>query len=241
MLRVHSIESFWTHEWPWIRFVVFLQWCLFRCIYCHNPDSIPLDWWELMSKEKLIDMIKKSKPYFGKKWWVTFSWWEPLLQARELILLVKKLKYENIHVTIDTNWFVRNDDVIKLIDLVDLFLVDIKHIDPKVHKQITGQSNENSLKLVRYLEKIWKPMRIRYVLVPWHTDDKKHIKEFANGAERYNYIERVEILPYHKLWEYKWKALWREYKLEWINSPSDTKISWVKSIFEKHFKKVFIR
>jgi len=94
MLRVHSVESFWTQDWPWIRFVIFLQWCVFKCIYCENADTIPAEWGKEMEVEKLVEMIKNDRPYFGEDWWCTVSGWEPTFQAAWLIPLFKRLHEE---------------------------------------------------------------------------------------------------------------------------------------------------
>jgi len=241
MLNVHSIESFWTHEGPGIRFVVFLQWCPFRCIYCHNPDTISITGGEQMIDNKIVQMVKEVKSYFGKKWWFTVSGGEPLLQAWSLIPLFKKLHYENVHIAVDTNGNIRNDDVEKLIELTDLFLVDIKHGDPKRHKKITGKDNRNVVKFLHYLEQHNKPVRIRYVLVPWYSDQEKYIKEMGKKYGSYNCIERIEILPYHTLGKYKRKELWWEYPLEWIATPTAHQINEVRILLEKYFDKVIVR
>lgn len=241
MLKVHSLESFWTHEWPWIRFVVFLQWCMFKCIYCHNPDTINLKWGTEMDSEELIEKILNVRPYFGKKGWVTISWWEPMLQAKWIVDLFKKLQKKWIHTTIDTNWFPQNDDVKALVEVTDLFLVDMKHINDSWHKKITTQSNHHTLNFIEYLEENNKDMRIRYVLVPWYTDQIEYLHEFGEKLKKYKKINRVEILPYHTLWEYKWKELWWKYKLEWVHPPSSNDVDDSKKILEQYFEKVFIR
>jgi len=241
MLRVHSIESFGTHEGPGIRFVLFLQWCLFKCLYCHNPDTIPLEWWKTISIEDILKQVVQVKSYFRGKWWFTVSGWEPLLQAKELITLFESLKKEWINIVVDTNWFVWNDDVKQLIELTDLFLVDIKHIDNEWHKKLTGKSNENTLKLIDYLQKKWKPVWIRYVLVNGWTDQVEYIEELGKKLWSYSCIERIEILPYHQLWVHKWKGLGREYGLEGIPATKIQQAEEVKKILEKWFGKVVIR
>jgi len=241
MLRIHSIESFGTHEGPGIRFVLFLQGCFFKCLYCHNPDTISLEWGKMMSVEDIVKQVIQVKPYFRGKWGFTVSGGEPLIQAKELFPLFKKLKKEWIHIAVDTNWFWRNDDVKNLIPLVDLFLVDIKHINNDWHQKLTGKSNENILKFVDYLESIGKAMRIRYVLVTGWTDQEEYIKELGEKFWFYKNIERIEILPYHQLGVYKWKELWRKYWLEGIPSTKIEQAEEVKKQLEAYFKKVVIR
>ena len=241
MLKYHSIESFWTHEWPWIRFVLFLQWCMFKCLYCHNPDTISMNWWKKISSDDVISKVLDMKGYFWKKWWFSVSGGEPMIQAKLLINLFQKLKKNKIHTAIDTNWFIWNDDVKSLIDITDLFLIDMKHIKDCFHKKITWQSNENTLTFINYLNKINKPVWIRYVLVPGYTDQEEYIKELWEKLRQYKNIERLEILPYHRLGEHKRKELGWEYELKGVEPPSTEKINNTKMILEKYFDKVFIR
>ena len=196
MLKVHSIESFGTHEWPWIRFVLFLQWCMFKCLYCHNPDTIAMSGWKEISTNDIVSQVINMKSYFNHgKWWFTVSWWEPLLQAKDLIPLFELLKKEWINIAVDTNGFPWNDDVKKAVDLADLFLVDIKHINNDWHKKLTGQSNDNTLRFIYYLESQNKAMWIRVVLVPWWSDQLENLEEIGKRYWWYKSIERIEILP----------------------------------------------
>lgn len=241
MLNVHSLESFGTHEWPGIRFVVFLQWCMFKCIYCHNPDTIDLKWGKKMSIDEIVKKVLEVKPYFWAKWGVTISGWEPLIQAKELIPLFQKFKEEWIHTTIDTNWFPRNDSIKELIELTDLFLVDVKHINDSLHKQITGQGNTNTLKFIDHLKEQGKKLWVRYVLVPWYSDQEEYINQLWENFWEYPNIKRIEILPYHRLGEHKRKKLGWKYPLEGKEPPTTESINKTKQILEKYFDKVFIR
>lgn len=241
MLRVHSVESFWTQDWPWIRFVVFLQWCIFRCIYCENADTISAIWWKEMEVEELVQQIKKNIPYFWTTWWCTVSWWEPLLQAKWLIPLFERLHDEGINTCLDTNGFPRDDDVKKLVDFTDYFMLDIKHINPEWHKKITWQDNAPVLRFLDFLESKNKKVRLRHVLVPWYSDQMEYIEEIWKRFWNYRCVERIEILPYHRLGEYKWKALWWTYPLDWVLPPSNEIVDQAKKILEKYFKKVMVR
>lgn len=241
MLKVHSLESFGTHEWPWIRFVVFLQWCMFKCIYCHNPDTIPLEGGNQMGIPEIVEKVINEKPYFWKTGGITMSWWEPLLQAKEIIPLFEELKKNWIHTTIDTNWFPWNDDVKRLVELTDLFLVDMKHINDTWHKKITTQSNNNTIKFIDYLEEKWKDIWLRYVLVPNYSDQVESLEDLGKKFWAYKCVNRIEILPYHTLWEYKWKELWWKYELEWTKAPTSEKVNESKEILEKYFENVYIR
>jgi len=242
MLPYHSIETFWAHEWPGIRLVIFTQWCNFKCKYCQNPDTIPIK-----NKPKLIwideikKLIEKEKPYFGEKWWITFSWWEPTLHAKKLIPICKEIKKMWINITIDTNGSIFNDDVKKLAHIVDLFLPDIKHINDDMHQKLTRNSNKNTLKFIQYLDSIKKHFWIRYVLVPGYNTDEKRIKQLWEFIQNLKYLDRIEILPYHELWKYKRKELWRKYELEDTNPPKNETVQITKKILEKYTNKVIIR
>lgn len=241
MLRVHSVDSFGTQDWPGIRFVIFLQWCIFRCIYCENADTISPEWWKEMSVDELVSQVKKTSPYFGVKWWCTVSWWEPTFQAKWLIPLFQALHAEWINTCLDTNGGVRNDDVKELIEYTDHFLLDIKHINPVRHKKITWQDNQNVLNFLDYLESKWKTTWLRYVLVPGYSDQMEYIEEIWKRFGNYKCVERIEILPYHRLGEYKWKALWWTYPLDWVLPPAKEVTDEAKKILEKYFKKVMVR
>ncbi len=241
MLRVHSIETFWTHEWPGIRFVLFLQWCVFKCLYCHNPDTISSTGWTLMTPEELVPKICKMKDYFWSHGWLTVSWWEPLLQAKQLLPLFAQLKKEWIHIAIDTNGFVRNADVQKLLAYVDLVLLDLKHMDNHWHKKITWQPNERVHAFLDHMEEIQKPTWIRYVYVPGYTDQLEYMHSLWATFGSYTCIQRIEILPYHTLGVQKWKHLGWKYSLDHVASPHSDAISCAKSIFAQYFPLVLSR
>lgn len=240
-LKINSIETLGTHEGPGVRFVVFVQGCNFNCLYCHNPETKPVNGGEEMSAEELVKKIKKCRPYFGKDGGVTISGGEPLLQAEALTPLFSILKKEGIRTAIDTNGSVFNDDVKELLILTDLVLLDVKHIDSGQHKKVTGQSNETTLKFAKYLEdnkiKFW----IRYVLVPNLTDQTEYLEQLQEHFKNYKNIERIEILPYHTLGKKKYEDLKIKYSLKDTEPPTPEQIQKTKKIFEKGFRKVTIR
>ena len=186
--RIHSFESFGTQDGPGIRYVVFLQGCLARCVYCHNPDTWDLKAGFEMSAKEVFERIDKTAPYLkASGGGVTISGGEPLLQADFLIELFKLCKKASIHTCIDTSGFYVHlkhphvpprgcsfygRKVSQVIDLTDLFLVDLKALDPKLHKKITGRDISEVLSFISMLEKKKKPYWLRYVLVPGLNDKK---------------------------------------------------------------------
>ncbi len=239
MLKVHSYESMGTVDGPGLRFVIFLQGCNFRCLYCANPDTIEIGAGKEVSIDEIFEMVYNTRAFFGKRGGVTFSGGEPLLQARELIPLFEKFKSAGIHICIDTNGSIWNDSVERLLELTDLVLLDIKHIDETKHRAITSISNRQVLQTAKWLEEHHKPFWLRYVLVPTISDDDQDIEHWGEVLGRYQMVERVEILPYHRLGVHKYEALGMEYKLSDIEMNSPEKIEQTKNLMLQHFKCVY--
>ncbi len=175
MLRVHSYESMGTVDGPGLRFVIFLQGCNFRCLYCANPDTIEIGKGMEVSAEEIFEKVSSARSFFGKRGGVTFSGGEPLLQAGELIPLFEKFRSAGINTCIDTNGGVWNSKVEQLLQLTDLVLLDVKQIDDSKHTLFTSRSNEYTLSLATWLEKHNKPFWLCYVLVPTVSDATEDI------------------------------------------------------------------
>ena len=233
MLNYHSYESFSTQDWPWIRMVFFLQWCPFRCLYCQNPDTISTDKNKRISKERILRLVYKERDYL-KDWWVTFSWWECLLQAKELIPILKLLKENWFHTCLDTNGFLLNDDVKELLKYTDHVLPDIKWITPEMHKKITWTSNMTSLDFIRYIDEQWMSYWIRYVVVPWLTDNEVDIKKLWEFIQTLKNFQKINLLPYHTMAIEKWEQLWWDYPLKWIPAANNHDIEKVKNLLKNY-------
>ena len=194
-----------------------------------------------MSVEEIVAVVEKQRPYFREKGGITVSGGEPLIQRKELIPLFTELKKRGIHTALDTNGSQFDDDTKRLLELTDLILLDIKHVDSDQHKVVTGQSNTVPLEFARYLEEIHKPFWIRYVLVPGYTDQTEAMEQLGKHFHHYTSLERVEILPYHKLGVYKYEGLGMEYKLKGVEMPSEESIEQCRKVFKKYFEKVVVR
>ena len=241
MLNYHSYETFSTQDWPWIRMVFFLQWCPFRCLYCQNPDTISTNQNKQLSKEKVLKLVYKEKEYFWKYWWVTFSGWECLLQIKELIPVLKLLKENWINTCLDTNWFLLNDDVKEALKYVDHVLPDIKGITPELHEKVTWTSNMTSLDFIRYIDEKWMNYWIRYVVVPWLTDNETDIKKLWEFIQSLKNFQKINLLKYHTMATPKRKKLWREYPLKWTPAASNDNIKKVKEILSKYINEDLIQ
>lgn len=239
-IRVHSFESMGTFDGPGLRLVVFLQGCNFKCLYCANPDTIPIgSGGKLIPIEEILRRAISEKPFFGKRGGVTFSGGEPTVQAKELIPLCRMLKANGIHICIDTNGSISNDHVRELISLVDMVLLDCKEFDPIRHKAITQRENSQVLKTAEYLASIGKPVRLRYVLVPGYTDFTEDLEAWGAHFSQYKNIDRVEVLPYHTYGKHKYESMGSEYLLEAVREPSPEEIDSAKAILSKYFDNVW--
>lgn len=241
MLRIHSIETFGTHEGPGLRLVIFLQGCNIRCLYCQNPDLLECKGGKLMKRKELIAIAEKEKEYFGIDGGVTVSGGEPTLQAKDLYRLFKSFKKRKIRTALDTNGTINTDEVKKLYKKTDLLLLDVKHIDEEMHKKLTGASNKNVLEMARYREDMGKPMWIRYVLLPGWNDDENFLRRLGEHFKDYKHIERLEILPYHTLGVYKYKELGLEYKLVDVKPPTKESLMKTQKILSEYFTEVLVK
>lgn len=214
--RVHSIETFGTVDGPGIRFVVFMQGCPLKCLYCHNRDTWEVNAGNETNVDDLVSEIKRYIPYMKSSGGgVTVSGGEPLLQAKFVTTLFKKLKSSDIHTALDTAGSIPiNSDIEELLQYTDLVLLDIKHIDDEKSKILTGLSNKNNLDFAKYLDAHNIPVWIRQVLVPGYTDDEKDLLDLKNFISTLSNVEKVEVLPYHDLGKFKWKELGFEYALD---------------------------
>lgn len=230
--RVHSFETFGAVDGPGIRFVIFMQGCSLQCKYCQNRDTWEINAGNQYSAEELLNKILKYKNYFlASGGGVTVSGGEPLLQYKFLIELFTLLKKENIHTAIDTSGNVDlTDDMKKLIDLTDLFLLDIKCINDEICKKLTGVSNKKELVFAKYLSSINKPTWIRQVIVPTITDRTEDLLALKDFLSTLTNVEKIELLPYHDLGKSKWIKLGLKYELENIRVANNNDIEYAKRI-----------
>ncbi|MDF2541455.1 MAG: pflA [Herbinix sp.] len=237
--RIHSLESFGTVDGPGIRFVVFMQGCVLRCQFCHNPDTWDTTKGMEYTPQQLMDEIVLYKSYMNfSGGGVTFTGGEPLLQAEYILEVSKLCKEQGISVAIDTSGFVWNDTVKEILEYTDLVLLDIKNYDPLVYKTVTGVSLSPTLKFLDYLKEKNINTWVRYVLVPNLTDNLDSVRQLSDHLDHFPNVSKIELLGFHKMGEYKWKELGLEYKLSDTKEPSKELMKQVKEIFECNGKVV---
>ena len=204
--KINSIETMGLVDGPGIRFVVFLQGCKLRCIFCHNPET----WSNVpvieMTSEELVDKILRYKPYFENNGGVTFSGGEPLLQPEFLLETCKLLKKENIHISLDTSGVgIGNyEEILKYIDLV---ILDIKAYEQELYKKITGYNINEFIRFLDICIKLNKKLWLRQVIIPGINDNKEYIKGLKIFTNKIPNVEKIEFLPFHTLGKEKYKKL----------------------------------
>jgi pyruvate formate lyase activating enzyme len=243
--NIHSVESFGSADGPGVRYIVFLKGCDMRCAYCHNPDTWakplgteaePLPGEQWLSASQVLSNALRYKSYWRNNGGITVSGGEALLQIDFLTELFSLAKEKGVHTCLDTsgNPFSREEPFWgkfqKLMQVTDLFMLDIKEMDPQKHRQLTGCTNQNILDMASYLSEHGKAMWIRHVLVPGVTDAEEDLKSLRSFVESLKTVERLEILPYHTLGVYKWKELQLPYRLEGVVPPSEEEIARAKEL-----------
>ena len=211
LIRVHSYESTGTFDGPGLRYVVFLQGCPFRCLYCANPDTIEaIGQSKLTSPDYIVEQAESLKPFFGKRGGVTFSGGEPTVQAKALL------------------------------KETDLVLLDVKEIRSAQHEHITGRPNTQTLATAAWLEENERPFWLRYVLVPGLSDAEEDLRALGEHFKNYKMIERVELLPYHRLGVHKYESLGWDYQLKDTKENTAEQLKHAEDVLREYFPQLVV-
>lgn len=238
--NIHSIESCGTVDGPGIRFVVFLQGCPMRCLYCHNPDSWDFKTDNQMSVEDILKRYDGVKE-FCKNGGITVSGGEPLVQIDFVTKLFKEAQTLGIHTALDTSGILFNPEntqkIDELLKYTSLVLLDIKHIDDVEHKKLTGHSNKNVLEFAKYLSDKGVPVWIRHVVVPELTFNEKYLAQLGEFLATLENIKALDILPYHDMAISKYESLGIEYPLKGVPPLTKNEAIEARNIVFKAYKK----
>ena len=248
--RVHSIETLGALDGPGLRYIVFLQGCPLRCRYCHNPDSWETDTGTLTTVDEQVDDILRYKSYLTGG--VTISGGEPLFQADFVAALIHACHERGgLHCAVDTSGAMDPASVSNAVDAADLILLDIKAFDDQTALSLCGTDTKNAWNLLAYCEQTKKPVWIRHVLVPGETVFEKNSngdiflteKEFLDGnpqitegaarLAKYACIERIDLLPFHKLGEFKWENMGIPFTLKDTPEPLESTAVWAARAFAR--------
>lgn len=235
---IHSTESFGSVDGPGVRFIIFFSGCPLRCKFCHNPDTWDITKGEKISSDALIAKALRFRPYWKDIGGITVSGGEPLFQLDFLVELFTKAKEQGINTCIDTagapftmqeTWFAKFK---QLMEVTDLLLVDIKHINEEEHIKLTGKTGKNIVEMLRWLSDNDKPVWIRHVLIPGITDNDEYLIQTRDFIRTLKNVKRVDILPYHTLGIMKYKQMGLEYPLEGVDAPTAERILNAKKLLE---------
>ena len=231
---LHSYTTGSTVDGPGVRVVAWTTGCMWRCQYCHNPDTWTLSNGMPVSVAKAAEELRKYR--HGLKVMsggFTLSGGEPLMQHRFAAKLLAAARQMDIHTAIETNGFYGSRLSDAELDTIDLVLLGIKTWDPARHLALTGKEIEPTLEFARRIAARRKPLWIRFVLVPGLTDDLDDLARTAEFASGLGTVERVEVLPFHQMGRYKWERLGLEYSLANVDPPDSEAVERACDVFRK--------
>lgn len=207
--RIHSIETMGLLDGPGIRTIVFLQGCPLRCLYCHNADTQKMKAGEITTPQDMVNMAKRYKPYFERSGGgVTFSGGEPLAQGKFLLESLKLMKAAGIHTALDTSGYGEAQYFEEILHYTDYILLDIKHFDEAEHQALVGVSMSGRTTFLEKLKHFNGKISFRHVMVPGYTDNEASMDKLAEIIVKYQTIvDKIEILPYHKMGVQKYNQL----------------------------------
>ena len=231
--RLHSTESFGTLDGPGIRQVLFFQGCHLRCAFCQNRDTWARNAGRQVTVEELTEEALRYRHYMRSSGGgVTASGGDPILQAAFVEALFRRLQGEGIHTALDTSGVARiTAPVERLLEATDLVLLDIKHMDDRRHRDLTGAPNTRTLDFARHLRQRRIPVWIRHVVIPGWTTEIDHAARLAHFLRSLTpIVERVELLPYHEHGRHKWEALGETYRLDGVPTPTAEEMEAIRTV-----------
>lgn len=238
MGRIHSIETFGTVDGPGVRYVVFFSGCPMRCLYCHNPDTWEYSAGSEMTADEVLTRMFRNRMFY-KTGGITATGGEPLGQLSFLTELFEKAKAQGIHTALDTSGilFADTSEFARLMAATDLVMLDIKAVNEAEHLNLTGQGNEKILAFLEHLTAIGKPIWIRYVLVPGFTDDEQQLAAVGRLLCGRQNVEKVEVLPFHKMGEVKYEKLGIQAPLAAVPAATAAQAKDALAIIERYREK----
>lgn len=206
--RIHSWDLSTGVDGPGTRFVLFVNGCPLRCLYCANPDT----WHMRDGREATVDeVMAEIEKYRGfittAGGGVTITGGEPLLQPAFTASVLRRCKEAGLHTAVDTSGFLGARATDELLADTDLVLLDIKAFQIATYRKLTGGELAPTLSFATRLDRLGIPVWIRYVLVPGWTDDPAAVDGLARFVAGLGNVDRVDVLPFHKLGASKYEAL----------------------------------
>mgnify|MGYP002645789383 CR=1 FL=1 len=205
--RIHSFQSLGAVDGPGLRFVIFMQGCSLRCLYCHNPDTWNFSGGTEYTPDAIVRKVLRFRPYFGEKGGVTVTGGEPLAQPEFTAELFRLLQCKGIHTALDTAGVGNFQKTEKVLRYTDLVLADVKFLSETEYRKNCGGSFEAVMAFLEQVKKQKIPLWIRHVVVPNLTDDEEHIRKLSTFAKAYPNLQKIELLPFRKLCLEKYQAM----------------------------------
>jgi len=229
---LHSFTTGATVDGPGVRVVAWTTGCMWRCLYCHNPDTWTMTNGIPVTIARAIEELRKYR--HGLKVMsggFTLSGGEPLMQHRFAVKLFAAAQAMGVHTALDTNGYYGDKLSDAELEAIDLVLLDIKTWDPARHRRLTGMDVTPTLAFARRLAARKRPVWLRFVLVPGLTDDLDDVARIARFTAGLGNVERVDVLPFHQMGKYKWKQLGMPYTLEDTEAPSIEQVERACAVF----------
>ena len=233
---VHSFDVSTGVDGPGTRFVAFLAGCPLRCLYCHSPDTQFRRYGKPTTVDDLVTEIRRYERFIKVAGGgVTLSGGEPLQQPGFVRQVFAACKEMGLHTALDTSGFLgdRADD--SLLDVTDLVLLDIKSGDPGTYRRVTRTGRlAPTVRFAHRLADRGIPIWVRFVLVPGVTDDPANVAAVAGIVAGLPTVERVEVLPFHRMAAAKYAALGLEFPLADTPPPGPELLERVRGQFAEH-------
>lgn len=237
---LHSFTTGSTVDGPGVRVVAWTSGCMWRCLYCHNPDTWTMSNGIPVSVGRAVDEVRKYQ--HGLKTMAggfTLSGGEALMQHRFTVKLLTTVHDMGVHTALDTNGYYGDKLSDAELEAIDLVLLDFKAWDPERHKRLTGMDVAPTKAFAERLAARRRPIWLRYVLVPGLTDDPEDIKQIAAFVAKLGNVDRVDVLPFHQMGRFKWERLGLTYTLQDTPSPSAELVANTVAIYKAEGLRAF--
>lgn len=211
--RIHSVQSMGAVDGPGLRYVVFLQGCPLRCLYCHNPDTWDFEGGEEIEAKAMFKRIFRMAPYFASGGGVTVSGGEPLMQADFVAELFTTLRAMGIHTALDTSCVVVDERAKMVLEHTDLLLADLKFATAEEYEEYTGAKLETVESFLSLAESMNVPAWVRHVVVPGLNDSVEDMRRIKSMAEKHKNVKKVEFLPFHNMCLEKYESMGIDFPL----------------------------
>jgi pyruvate formate lyase activating enzyme len=229
---LHSFTTGSTVDGPGVRVVAWTTGCMWRCVYCHNPDTWTMSNGVPVTVAKAIEELRKYRRGLSvMSGGFTLSGGDPLMQHRFAVKLFTAAKASGIHTALDTNGYYGDRVSDADLEAIDLVLLDLKAWDAERHRKLTGMDNAPTLEFARRLAARRRPVWVRFVLVPGLTDDPTEVAAIAGFAASLGNVQRVDVLPFHQMGRYKWQRLGIPYTLDAVEPPSNELVERTCGVF----------